>query len=844
MEKILKKYTTIPPHLYVNRRADKQLNGIINDMQRPGYVLVARQMGKTNLLFNAKRTMENERRIFAYVDMSNAFNRERECYQNIIDLIIEPNERKLSESLESEIYDLRKRDLPPHKEYTRSLKLILNDFDGDLVVILDEIDALKTSDYSDNIFAQIRSNYFARTSFPEFERLTYVLSGVIEPIELIKDRNKSPFNIGDKIYLDDFNKSEFNNFIEMSNICIDADIAERIFYWTNGNPRLTFDICSDVESLVIEEGQINAKALDKLIEEKYLISYDHAPIDHIRELVKSNKKIISSLIDIHEHPDIKITDEIKKKLYLFGIITSDFNGVTKFKNPIIEKSLQLNWLKLIWNEDDKKKYTHSYGLAFFDSEDYKEAIEVFEYLINNNDDVSDDIRYLLGFSYFRLGLEKKAEEVFCFNFTENPYRNRAICLGGICKLKRDDKSGLDELEKVINDTDSFTSNNALLNLAKNIEDKERALFLLKKIDSSSNEESNNQFKLASLYTQHEIQVQNSNPSKAIEALEDAMKYANPSESIAIKLEICSISNSESDKKDLVKTLLNNNLKFKSHSEFNLGFNKDTFIKCLKVLFDKSDLSHFNQLVKYANNNLRLDEQTTYEFIFNAAILDNVNKDILFELEKYIDTINLNLQLKLYRQLSIISHGTKSFIYYFNLFNKTSIKMFELAEEDLYLYGIALQEFYNLKLLTQAIEVCKDLELRLSNQDCNEISLLTSSTIFFWRGVVHLLLDDKYQASAYFTKTTSIINNSNYKETQYLNVEHFESIFGFEKKMKEVQYDFEFGKRKVFPSSNKTNTRQYTQKEIVSVRYIGGLVKKGKYKRFSKDLMQGRCEILS
>jgi hypothetical protein len=67
MEKILKKYTTIPPHLYVNRKADKQLKSIISDMQRPGYVLVARQMGKTNLLFNAKRTMENESRFFGYV---------------------------------------------------------------------------------------------------------------------------------------------------------------------------------------------------------------------------------------------------------------------------------------------------------------------------------------------------------------------------------------------------------------------------------------------------------------------------------------------------------------------------------------------------------------------------------------------------------------------------------------------------------------------------------------------------------------------------------------------------------------------------------------------------------
>ena len=70
MTKILKKYTSIPPHLYVERDADLQLKRIVDEMQRPGYVLVARQMGKTNLLINAKRTLESDNRIFAYVDLS------------------------------------------------------------------------------------------------------------------------------------------------------------------------------------------------------------------------------------------------------------------------------------------------------------------------------------------------------------------------------------------------------------------------------------------------------------------------------------------------------------------------------------------------------------------------------------------------------------------------------------------------------------------------------------------------------------------------------------------------------------------------------------------------------
>ena len=57
----LKSYTIVPDSLYVERKADLQLHGIVEAMQRPGYVLVSRQMGKTNLLLRAKRKWENSR---------------------------------------------------------------------------------------------------------------------------------------------------------------------------------------------------------------------------------------------------------------------------------------------------------------------------------------------------------------------------------------------------------------------------------------------------------------------------------------------------------------------------------------------------------------------------------------------------------------------------------------------------------------------------------------------------------------------------------------------------------------------------------------------------------------
>lgn len=70
MTKKLISETIIPRELYIERDADRQIEQIVNDMGRPGYILVSRQMGKTNLLIHTKRKLETENDIFAYIDKS------------------------------------------------------------------------------------------------------------------------------------------------------------------------------------------------------------------------------------------------------------------------------------------------------------------------------------------------------------------------------------------------------------------------------------------------------------------------------------------------------------------------------------------------------------------------------------------------------------------------------------------------------------------------------------------------------------------------------------------------------------------------------------------------------
>jgi hypothetical protein len=233
-DKVLSPCTIIPKKLYVKRDADKQIKSIIKDMGRPGYILVARQMGKTNLLLNAKRELEDEENIFVYFDFSNLEDNPRDCFRSIIDMAIDSHEEMFAE-VRGTIYQNRGNlNLPPHKEHERELRLLLKAVRGKIVITLDEIGSLAKVSFSDEVFAQIRSIYFSRVNFPEYERLTYILAGVAEPSELIKNKNISPFNIGEKIYLDDFSYKEFMTFLEQADLNFSSEVVERIFISKSG----------------------------------------------------------------------------------------------------------------------------------------------------------------------------------------------------------------------------------------------------------------------------------------------------------------------------------------------------------------------------------------------------------------------------------------------------------------------------------------------------------------------------------------------------------------------------------------------------------------------------------
>jgi len=844
MDKVLKKYTTIPDHLYVERQADIQLRSIIKEMQRPGYVLVARQMGKTNLLFNAKRTLENKDRLFVYVDLSNLYENERDCYRNIINNITEPN-FNLFESIEGEIEKIRSKNLPPHNEYSRSLRTILNFFKGDLIIILDEIDALKSIDYSDNIFAQIRSNYFSRTNFPVFERLTYVLSGVIEPTELIKDRNKSPFNIGDKIYLDDFTKDEHNFFINKSKLEIDNKISNEIFNWTNGNPRLTFDICSEVEDEIINNGKCNIEQLNEIVRKKYLNSFDIAPIDHIRELVKTNKPIRKSILSIHKNETSNLSDDIKSKLYLYGIINSKFDEKTKIKNKIIELSLTEEWLKSI---DKDKEISYVYGLAKYSSKEYLEAIEIFENVLDDITSSKVELeasQYFIGLSYFKLQNYEKASIYFEKDFHDKSYSSESKSLLGICKIATGEKDqGIVILQESINnETHSFAYHNALLNLAINIDDIDMSFNLLNKLFDSTliakNDEEGelDQLKTLSLYYQSDILLEKNDVEGALIKINNALNYSSPSESVFLYFKKYSISEKKDNalKDKLLETIIDNNLLISSQNLTPISFNETSVIRYLDFLFEKLPL--FEKLLSYATENL-FTSSNKFELVYRTINIATSNKENLLKyLEGITENYNSNLIINVYKQFAFNStNDLEKYNKYFNKFLNNFKEIKSINSDDIYLFALAIKFNSDSSKIREALDLCQIIEKQISNLD-NEDLKFESVIIYYWFTNLYFSINDQINSLKYAEISLNIIDNSKRKKTSMIDEEGIKTI---KEQLLDIKKQFTYTKPTIKPF---VSSKKYGRNDIVEVKYVNGTTLKKKHKQIEADLLAGRCEII-
>jgi AAA-like domain len=118
-----------------------------------------------------------------------------------------------------------------------------------IVVFIDEIDSVLNLKFGvDDFFGLIRSCYDRRADDRAYQRLTWTLIGVTTPSDLMGDRAKTPFNIGQAIELQGFQEYEALSLADglIGRVTTPQAVLRSILTWTGGQPFLTQKLCQIV----------------------------------------------------------------------------------------------------------------------------------------------------------------------------------------------------------------------------------------------------------------------------------------------------------------------------------------------------------------------------------------------------------------------------------------------------------------------------------------------------------------------------------------------------------------------------------------------------------------------
>jgi len=218
-----------------------------------------------------------------------------------------------------------------------------------IVIFVDEIDSVLSLNFStEDFFALIRVCYNQRANKPEYKRLTFCLLGVATPSDLIQDKQRTPFNIGQPIELKGFDLDEAEPLATglVGKVSNPQAKLQEVLEWTGGQPFLTQKLC---QFILDDDQQLSVEELVRSrIIENWQSQDDPEHLRTIRDRIFSNKQPADLLLELYEK--ILRKREIEEdnspgqiELRLSGLVVKQ-NGNLRVYNRIYEFVFDNNWV--------------------------------------------------------------------------------------------------------------------------------------------------------------------------------------------------------------------------------------------------------------------------------------------------------------------------------------------------------------------------------------------------------------------------------------------------------------------------------------------------------------------
>ncbi|MDB9313230.1 AAA-like domain-containing protein [Spirulina sp. CS-785/01] len=349
---------------YVKREADTKLLSSLKQGEFC-YVLNSRQMGKSSLLVKTRHQLKQEGYLCPSIDLTTVGSENvtpLQWYKGII--------AELWRGL-TQLEDFNFKGWWSD-EQDFSLLQRLSRFVGDvllpsfpqekIVIFVDEIDSTLSLPFPvDDFFAWIRFCYNQRAINSDYNRLNFAIFGVATPADLIRDKTRTPFNIGTAIELTGFTLQEATPLLQGLQLKVGNPqaILQEILNWTGGQPFLTQKLCK----LIVTSSQEDIKPevsiplgmenfwVSSLVQTRIVHNWESQDepehLKTIRDRLFYNEQRLPRLLSLYLHlldgQVIPVNDSREQsELVLSGLVVKH-RGRLQIKNPIYQEVFNPDW---------------------------------------------------------------------------------------------------------------------------------------------------------------------------------------------------------------------------------------------------------------------------------------------------------------------------------------------------------------------------------------------------------------------------------------------------------------------------------------------------------------------